>query len=120
MLDKKAEGKKPVALKILIDSNLPKDPDMAWGAALTVSTMVAVAKSQDLLDQFPPKYMASLNLNAMKVSGFGGRQMDQTTSILSRQGHALKIDFSPYLHTKAYKLPQSVDFVIHNALPPTK
>lgn len=37
-------------MKVLIDSNLPKEPDMAWGAALTVSAMIAVAKVNDLID----------------------------------------------------------------------
>lgn len=76
MLAKKAEGKKPMGLKILIDYNFPKDPDLAWGAALTVSTMIAIAKAHDLLDHFSPEYLSTLNINAMKASGFGGRQMD--------------------------------------------
>ena len=120
MLDKKSSGKKLIGLRILIDSNVSKDPDVAWGAAVAVGTMVAVVKAHALGAELPLKYMAALNIKAMKASGFGGRQMDQTASILGLQGHALKIDFSPHLSTSECKLPDSVAFVVHNALPPTK
>lgn len=61
-----------------------------------------------------------MNANAQKLSGFGGRHVDQTASILARQGQCLQVEFHPYFKTDQVKLPNSVEFVAHNALVPTK
>lgn len=53
MMDKKMKSLTPKGMKLLIDSNLPKDTEVAWGAALTVCSMVTIAKANKVLDKFP-------------------------------------------------------------------
>lgn len=66
-----AKNIKSKGLKILVDdSSMPKDHEVAWGAAATVCSMMVVAQANNILDKFPPMTLASLNMNAMKMSGF--------------------------------------------------
>ena len=73
-----------------------------------------------MLDKFPPMTLASLNVNAMKMSGAAGRTLDQTISIMGSAGSLIKIEFHPKIWLSQLNLPKSVELVVHNALIPTK
>ena len=47
----KAANIKPVGLKILMDSNFPKDVELGWGSAITTCSIMVTAQANGVLDK---------------------------------------------------------------------
>ena len=80
--------------KVLIGGDLPATGGLSSSSAFTVGSLVALGAATGdppFRDELP-----ELALAAERSIGVESGAMDQTVIALARQGHALRIDFSPF------------------------
>ena len=90
-------------VNILISGTIPPAAGLSSSSALVVICALILLNVNNL--QISKMKLAGLLAEAEQFTGTQGGGMDQAASLLSKSGHALKIDFNPFA-------------VMHSAIPP--
>ncbi|KAJ2798126.1 galactokinase [Coemansia guatemalensis] len=109
--------KKGMGFDALLDGAVPAGGGLSSSAAFVCATQLAVQRVNAI--DLPQTELASVAASAERYVGVNSGGMDQTASIMGRQGSALFIEFDPVLKATAVKLPKSdpvLAFVIANTL----
>lgn len=99
--DKKVKDlvKKPVGLKIFISSNVPPAGGLSSSSAFTVCTAITTAHANGILNKLSKEWMSNAVWKAETAAGTMCGAMDQTISIMGKQGKSLQIHFNPTITT---------------------
>lgn len=96
-----------------VGGTIPPGSGLSSSSAMVVAAAYALVAVNDLA--IGPPELAALLARAERYVGTEGGGMDQATSILSKPGCVLRIDFNP-LRTQPVPLPEDCMFVIANSM----
>ena len=99
--------------QLLVDGNLPSGAGLSSSSALVVGNALALLAANEV--DVPFVTLAELLPVAERYVGTLSGGMDQATSLLAQQGHALRIDFFP-LRLRTVPLPQGYSIVVCHSL----
>src|SRR5207302_10050758 len=98
---------------LLVDGNIPSGAGLSSSSALVVANALALLAANDV--DIPYETLAELLPEAERYVGTLSGGMDQATSLLARDGHALRIDFFP-LRVRTVPLPAGYSIVVCHSL----
>jgi N-acetylgalactosamine kinase len=106
-------GTLPHGADLLIDGNIPSGAGLSSSSALVVANALALLAANGV--EVPYVKLAELLPVAERYVGTLSGGMDQATSLLAQQGHALRIDFFP-LRVRTVPLPPGYSIVVCHSL----
>lgn len=95
---------KPVDMELIMDGTVPVGGGLSSSAAFVSASALAVmiANGEKIVDK---KELTELAIVSERAVGVNSGGMDQAASVLSEQGSALFVSFSPKLDAKSVKFP---------------
>lgn len=99
--------------QLLVDGNIPSGAGLSSSSALVVGNALALLAANEV--DVPFVTLAELLPVAERYVGTLSGGMDQATSLLAQQGHALRIDFFP-LRVRTVPLPRGYNIVVCHSL----
>jgi N-acetylgalactosamine kinase len=99
--------------ELLVDGNIPGGAGLSSSSALVVGNALALLAANQI--DLPYLTLAELLPVAERYVGTLSGGMDQATSLLAQQGHALRIDFFP-LCVRTVPLPREYNIVVCHSL----
>lgn len=107
-----ADQLEPLALGsgalLAIDSDLPSTGGLSSSSALTVGCLLALSQLWGV--ELTPDKLIDHALTAERSAAIAGGAMDQTVIALAEPGHALRIDFDPFLR-RHVPVPETFNWV---------
>ncbi|KAI7863599.1 galactokinase [Spinellus fusiger] len=107
----------PKGLSLLVHGSVPAGGGLSSSAAFVCAAALSVATANQL--SFTKQELAEIAITAERNVGVNGGGMDQSASIFSQKGYALRVEFVPSLTAQHIQLPSTrppLAFVIANTL----
>jgi len=99
--------------ELVVDGDIPSGAGLSSSSALVVANALALLAANEV--EVPYVRLAELLPAAERYVGTLSGGMDQATSLLAQQGHALRIDFFP-LRVRTVPLPWGYSIVVCHSL----
>jgi N-acetylgalactosamine kinase len=97
-------------LRVMVKGDVPAGGGLSSSAAMVVASALATARMLGL--SLTPQQLALLAIRGERHIGVLSGGMDQAASVMSKQGSALHISFTPNLMAESVRLPSGYAFVI--------
>ncbi|KAF4122291.1 galactokinase [Geosmithia morbida] len=101
---RKGAGYEPVDMDIVMDGNVPVGGGLSSSAAFTTASALAVMVANGETD-IDKKELTELAIVSERAVGVNSGGLDQAASVLSQQGSALFVSFTPRLDARPVKFP---------------